>query len=81
MSFDLFVNGTLMRGLALNANLDGAEFLGEARTLPRYRLYSIDDIHPGMFEVDEGGVSVEGELYEMSNDIRESVEAGVRFMF
>jgi len=76
VSFDLFVNGTLMRGLALNANLDGAEFLGEARTLPRYRLYSIDDIHPGMFEVDEGGVSVAGEVYRLPDDVWARVEAG-----
>ena len=26
----LFVNGTLMRGLPLHGNLEGAEFLGEA---------------------------------------------------
>lgn len=76
MSFDLFVNGTLMRGLALNANLDGAEFLGEARTVPRYRLYSIDDIHPGMFEVEEGGVSVAGEVYRLPDDVWARVEAG-----
>ena len=34
----LFVNGTLMRGLALHENLVGAEFLGEAWTAPCYRL-------------------------------------------
>src|SRR5581483_564539 len=62
---DLFVNGTLMRGLALHGNLDGAEFLGEARTAPIYRLYSIDDRHPGMFEVEQGGVAVAGELYRV----------------
>ena len=47
----LFVNGTLMRGLALNRNLDGADFVEEARTAPVYRIYSIGDVHPGMFEV------------------------------
>ena len=51
MSSQLFVNGTLMRGLKLNANLDGATFLGEFRTAPKYRIYSIGDVHPGMFEV------------------------------
>jgi gamma-glutamylcyclotransferase (GGCT)/AIG2-like uncharacterized protein YtfP len=76
MSFDLFVNGTLMRGLALHANLDGAEFIGERRTAPNYRLYSIDDRHPGMFEVAEGGVSVLGELYRMPEDVWRRVEAG-----
>ena len=76
MSFDLFVNGTLMRGLALHANLDGAEFLGEAHTAPSYRLYSIDKIHPGMFEVEEGGVSVTGEVYRVSEQVWARVEAG-----
>jgi len=74
--FELFVNGTLMRGLALHANLDGAEFLGEVRTAPRYRLYSIGDVHPGMFEVGEGGVSVAGELYRVPARVWARVEAG-----
>ncbi|MAY68343.1 MAG: hypothetical protein CMM77_14615 [Rhodospirillaceae bacterium] len=72
----LFVNGTLMRGLALNGNLEGAAFLGEARTVPEYRLYSIGDVHPGMYRVDEGGISVPGEIYEMSDEIWAKVEAG-----
>ena len=73
---ELFVNGTLMRGLSLHHNLEGAEFLGAYRTAPHYRLHSIDDVHPGMFEVDEGGVSVAGEFYRMSEEIWKKVEAG-----
>ena len=76
MSFDLFVNGGLMRGMTLHGNLDGAEFLGEDRTAPRYRLYSIDDIHPGMFEVAEGGVAVAGEIYRVPQAVWVRVEAG-----
>lgn len=79
MAFELFVNGTLMRGLALHDNLDGAEFLGAFTTVPRYRLYSINDIHPGMFELDEGedgGVAVAGEMYRMSDETWARVEAG-----
>jgi gamma-glutamylcyclotransferase (GGCT)/AIG2-like uncharacterized protein YtfP len=76
MTVELFVNGTLMRGLALHHNLDGATFLGGFRTAPRYRLYSIGDIHPGMFEVETGGVSVGGEIYRMSDDIWQRVESG-----
>ncbi len=74
----LFVNGTLMRGLALHHNLDGAKFLGEFKTAPRYRIYSIGDVHPGMFEVEAGetGISVLGELYEMSDEVWARVEAG-----
>jgi gamma-glutamylcyclotransferase (GGCT)/AIG2-like uncharacterized protein YtfP len=76
MPLELFVNGTLMRGLALHTNLDGAEFLGDVRTAPIYRLYSIGDVHPGMFEVDSGGVSVAGELYRVPDEVLRRVEAG-----
>ena len=76
MAFELFVNGTLMRGLALHGNLAGAEFLGAARTAPIYRLFSIDDRHPGMFEVAAGGVAVAGEIYRMPDEVWRRVEAG-----
>ena len=75
MSTLLFVNGTLMRGLKLNANLDGAAFLGEFRTAPKYRIYSIGDVHPGMFEVTKGGISVPGELYDLPDEVWARVEA------
>jgi gamma-glutamylcyclotransferase (GGCT)/AIG2-like uncharacterized protein YtfP len=76
LAVELFVNGTLMRGLALHPNLAGAEFLGEFETAPCYRIYSIDDHHPGMFEVESGGVSVPGEMYRMPDDVWARVEAG-----
>lgn len=78
MSSQLFVNGTLMRGLALEANLAGAAFLGAFRTAPRYRIFSIGDAHPGMFEVAAGetGISVPGELYELPDEVWARVEAG-----
>ncbi len=72
----LFVNGTLMRGLALNRNLDGAEFIEEAATAPVYRIFSIGDVHPGMFEVAEGGIAVPGELYDLPDEVWARVEAG-----
>jgi gamma-glutamylcyclotransferase (GGCT)/AIG2-like uncharacterized protein YtfP len=72
----LFVNGTLMRGLKLHPNLDGATFLEAPRTAPNYRIYSIGDVHPGMFEVEDGGVSVEGELYRVPDEVWRRVEAG-----
>ncbi|MGL5633226.1 MAG: allophanate hydrolase-related protein [Azovibrio sp.] len=72
----LFVNGTLMRGFGLNKNLEGAEFLGTFITKPCYRIFSINDVHPGMYEVAEGGVAVKGEMYTMSDAIWERVHAG-----
>jgi len=63
----LFVNGTLMRGLPLHGNLAGAEFIGVAQTAPRYRLFSVRDIHPAMLAAPEGnGVAVTGEVYDIN---------------
>ena len=79
LAVELFVNGTLMRGLALHANLAGSEFLGEFQTAPCYRIYSIGDRHPGMFELaegEEGGISVPGEMYRMPDAVWARVEAG-----
>jgi gamma-glutamylcyclotransferase (GGCT)/AIG2-like uncharacterized protein YtfP len=79
MSFELFVNGTLMRGLALHANLRAATFLGEVATEPCYRIYSIDDRHPGMFRLaddEPGGINVPGELYRLDEATWAAVEAG-----
>ena len=61
----LAVNGTLMRGLELNPNMlaVGAEFVREDETVPNYRIYSINDRHPGMVRVAEGGVAVAVEVW------------------
>jgi gamma-glutamylcyclotransferase (GGCT)/AIG2-like uncharacterized protein YtfP len=71
----LFVNGTLMRGLGLHRNLEGAEFIEATTTAQAYRLYSIGDRHPGMFRVASGGVSVAGELYRLSAEVIDRVIA------
>ena len=76
MAFELFVNGTLMRGMKLHMNLCDSRFIAEIRTAPYYRIHSIGDVHPGMFEVESGGVSVAGEMFRMSDDIWRRVEAG-----
>jgi gamma-glutamylcyclotransferase (GGCT)/AIG2-like uncharacterized protein YtfP len=62
---NLAVNGTLMRGLELNGNLQqvGAEFVREATTEPAYRLWSIDDRHPAMQRVAAGGRAIELEVW------------------
>jgi AGZA family xanthine/uracil permease-like MFS transporter len=72
-AFLLFVNGTLMGGQELHGNLKGAEFVESTVTSPSYRLYSIGGVHPGMFEVADGGVAVAGELYRVSPDVWQRV--------
>lgn len=67
----LFVNGTLMRGLELHGNLAGAELVEETATAPRYRVHTIADVHPGMYEVRDGeqGAAVAGELYQVPTEV------------
>src|SRR4029453_1220337 len=70
VDINLAVNGTLMRGLELNANMlsAGAPFVREARTVPAYRLWSIGDRHPAMIRVASGGVSVAVEVWAVPPD-------------
>jgi AGZA family xanthine/uracil permease-like MFS transporter len=73
---ELFVNGTLMRGLELHATLSEATFIGERETAPTYRLFSIDDRYPGMVYTPEGGAAIRGELYGLDLELLEQVLAG-----
>ncbi len=64
----LAVNGTLMRGLKLNPNMMAAKasFCCEARTVPCYRIWSINDDHPAMVRVTDGeGVKVALEVWSV----------------
>jgi gamma-glutamylcyclotransferase (GGCT)/AIG2-like uncharacterized protein YtfP len=63
----LAVNGTLMRGLELNANLvsAGAEFVRETATAPVYRLWSIGDRHPAMMRSETGGAAIMVEVWSV----------------
>ena len=65
----LFVNGGGMRGGNVHYSIEGLPFLGEASTAPRYRFFSVRDEFPGLWPVDEGGVSIPGELYEVPLDV------------
>ncbi|MEZ4656543.1 MAG: hypothetical protein R2911_03140 [Caldilineaceae bacterium] len=64
----LAVNGTLMRGLALNQNLTnvGATFVREAETDAYYRLWSINDVHPAMLRDLAGGNHIQLEIWALS---------------
>src|SRR5262249_7759042 len=67
LDFPLAVNGTLMRGLELNPRLlaVGARFDRETTTVPGYRLWSIDDRHPAMLRVREGGAAIAVEVWRV----------------
>ncbi len=79
MAFELFVNGTLMKGLKLNPNMGDSKFLGEFRTAPYYRVHTIGDVHPGMYRLNEGetgGTNIWGELYLVEDTTWQAIEAG-----
>ena len=67
MNVRLAVNGTLMRGFALNGNLvaAGATFVRETTTGRSYRLWSIDDRHPAMIRVAQGGGAIVVEVWDV----------------
>jgi gamma-glutamylaminecyclotransferase len=62
----LFVYGTLKRGHSGHHFLAGQEFLGEAVTLPLYRLYGFG-WHPGLVLDEANGVEVAGELWAVDD--------------
>ena len=65
----LFVNGEGMSGGSVHHSIAGLPFLGTARTAARYRFFSVRDEFPALWPVDDGGVSVEGELYDVPLEV------------
>ncbi|MEL6259964.1 MAG: gamma-glutamylcyclotransferase [Cyanobacteria bacterium J06626_6] len=63
----VFICGSALRGQPDHGNLQSATFKGEAKTAANYRLHAVKDgWHPGIYAVDSGGISIPGELYELS---------------
>lgn len=69
-SHTVFICGSALRGQPDHGNLLGAVFLGTARTIEAYRIHSVKDgWHPGIYAVAANGVSIPGELYDLSADL------------
>ena len=62
----VFVYGSLKRGYALHAMLQGQVCLGNAVTEPLYRLFDLGS-YPGLVEWPEG-IAIRGEVYQVSLD-------------
>lgn len=60
----IFVYGTLKRGCRNHAYLADQKFIGEARTAPGYRLYSLGR-YPGMVARPDDREGVTGELWSV----------------
>jgi Allophanate hydrolase C-terminal domain len=61
----MFLTGDGMRGGRLHGHIAGSALIGERRTLPRYRFYSIRDEFPALCPAGEGGQPIAGELYDV----------------
>jgi len=60
----IFVYGTLKRGGSNHHHLAGQTFLGEARTVPGFRLYEVGG-YPGMIPQSIDREGVQGELWRV----------------
>ena len=61
----MFLNGDGMRGGRAHYTIEGVPLLGERRTAPLYRFYSVRDEFPALDPAAEGGGQVTGELYDV----------------
>lgn len=72
----IFICGSALRGQPDHKNLQSARFIREAATQPRYRLHAAaDGWHPAIYEVEVGGISIPGEVYELTLDQFEHLAA------
>lgn len=66
-ALQLFVYGTLKRGGSNHRQLAGQIFLGEARTVPGFRLFALDG-YPGLVPWPADTDGVIGEVWSVSPD-------------
>ena len=76
----LFIYGTLKRGCSNHRWIKDQDFICEACTEPKFRLFNLGG-YPGMIS-DDNGMSIEGEVWQVSGeclkdlDVLEDVEGG-----
>jgi hypothetical protein len=58
-----------MAGQRDHACHNGSTFLGPARTAASFRFFAVRDEFPGLFKVPEAGRVIDGELYEIPEEI------------
>jgi gamma-glutamylcyclotransferase (GGCT)/AIG2-like uncharacterized protein YtfP len=61
----MFLNGDGMRGGRAHYTIEGVPLIGERRTAPLYRFYSVRDEFPGLYPAADGGQPIAGELYDV----------------
>lgn len=69
----VFVYGSLKRGYALHHLLESQNFLGDAVTEPRYRLFDLGQ-YPGLVEWPDG-LAIRGEVYQVDRECLSRLDA------
>ncbi len=63
----VFICGSALKGQPDHGNLQSAEFIRAALTRPQYRLHAAaEGWHPAIYQVEQGGISIPGEVYELT---------------
>ncbi|MEL6939220.1 MAG: gamma-glutamylcyclotransferase [Cyanobacteria bacterium J06598_1] len=63
----VFICGSALKGQPDHQNLQSATFIRAAKTAPKYRLHAVKDgWHPGIYATEENGISIPGEIYELT---------------
>lgn len=65
----VFICGSALKGQPDHQNLQSAKFIKTTKTAPQYRLHAAENgWHPAIYAVGTGGISIPGEIYEMSEE-------------
>ena len=65
----VFICGSALKGQPDHQNLQSAKFIKSTKTLPQYRLHAAENgWHPAIYAVETGGISIPGEIYEMTKE-------------
>lgn len=65
---EILIIGSALRQVCGDQKALGLTFIRTARTAPNYRLYEIDRRFAALVEVEQGGISVAGELCRLSDE-------------
>ena len=71
----LLAIGSALRAICGDQTALGLTFVEEARTAPKYRLYSVDGTHAALVEDEADGVSVRGEIVDVDEERWEEILA------
>ena len=65
----VFICGSALKGQPDHQNLQSAKFIKDTNTLAQYRLHAAENgWHPAIYAVETGGISIPGEIYEMTEE-------------